>query len=66
MELGHEKARSRIHAHSEGPSTGLCLSHGRTRPEGRGLLDGQTQGHVWAYVLKYDVENVEGFQSGVA
>ena len=40
------KERVLIHAHLGGPTTGLCLSHGRTRPwRGRALLDGQTQGH---------------------
>jgi len=62
---GNEKRVPEIHAHSEGPSTGPCLSHGRTRPVGRGLHDGQTQGHGSTLVSKNDVENVEGFQSGV-
>ena len=38
-----KRARSH-HAHLGGRSTGLCLSHGRTRPGGRALLEGQTQG----------------------
>ncbi len=45
--MEERKARSRIHAHSEGPSTGLCLSHGRTRPVGAVCLMDKHKATSW-------------------